>query len=116
MLLFCSWFLGELTTDSAINFMKERVEIKTFVVYKNLDNNTYTYASKSIDSTIEMREINSCESKYRISGEVSLCATPSLERHDVRCPCMPKACLATFQARPRELKEIKLVRTEPLTY
>ena len=54
--------------------MKERVEIKTFVVYKNLDNNTYIFASKSIDSTVEMREINSCDSKYSISGEVSRCS------------------------------------------
>ena len=83
MLLFGSWFLGERTAHEAIDFMKERVEIKTFAVYKNLDNNTYTFASKSNDSAVVMREINSCESKYRISGEVSLCVTPSLERHDL---------------------------------
>ena len=59
--------------DDAINVIKERVEIKTFAVYKNLDNNTYTFASKSIDSNIEMREIKCCDSKYSISGEVSRC-------------------------------------------
>ena len=68
---FCSWFIGELTADEAISFMKEAVEIETFVVYKNVNNNTYIFASKSIDSTVEMREINSCDSKYSISGEVS---------------------------------------------
>ena len=70
-LFFCSWFLGEMTADKALNFMKERAEIKTFAVYKNLDNNTYTFAFKSNDSIVQMRIINSCESKYQISGEVS---------------------------------------------
>ena len=70
---FCSWFLGEMTADEAISFMKERLEIMTFAVYKNLDRQQYIlFASKSIDTTIEMREINSCDSKYGISGEVTV--------------------------------------------
>ena len=71
MVLFCSWFLGEMTAHEAINVIKERVEIKTFAVYKNLDNNAYYFAYKTIDSNIEMREIKCCESKYHINGEVS---------------------------------------------
>ena len=53
-----------MTADNAINFLKEKIGIMTFAVYKNLDNNTYIFAFKSIDSTIEMREIKCCESKY----------------------------------------------------